>query len=298
VAARVPLDGDPNVDTDGFVEVPNEARRAGEQAIEIVADHLSVLAGVRIEIWSPRLPAAFSATEPDALKRLQASKGLRDFDRFMPVDIYRVEFDRAHVKDLDDREEGVTLLAECLAAQRHSSQFRDLIRFFEAAFGTSSNRLVVCLSEFLEVWPALGYSKTEVKRWITSMRGPAVHADRGRSAPIDGEFRTVVRRMLFGAHDVLMNKKSWRSRSTDRRDRWRPTYGPLCEGGLVAVVGERAQIGMMMLDRFGAFRTSMEAINFTAKECWPDTGPAGLSSLEWQQLLAVPASEFYPGGAA
>ena len=64
VGAIVELDERPELCADGLVEVPEEARRKAEAALEVAADVLSVATGGSRAISSPSLPVAFRAEDP------------------------------------------------------------------------------------------------------------------------------------------------------------------------------------------------------------------------------------------
>ncbi len=294
VGAMIPLAAPPNRSEAGMVEVPLQARLEAEAAIEATANYVSVFRGFRCQILSPRLPVAFHSDDPSELEPLRRSDGIVDEHLFVAGDHFFFKLDPALMKYLDDRDDGVALLAGALATPHLASIYRELLRVFERAFARTSNKLIVCLTDFLEARPVLRYTKSEVKGWIAKMRGPAVHADRDRRLLVAADYRPIVNRMLFAAYDVLLNKRDWHSADGARRAVWTPTRGPRPEGGIVAIRGTKAGIAMEMLDCYGAFNTRANIPNFSlGDDFWPQTGPARMTSKQ-QVLQVVGADDFGP----
>ena len=121
----------------------------------------------------------------------------------------------------------------------------------------------------------VGYSKTEVKRWLIRLRNPATHVDRpGRSGIVlEVDLRSVIGRMTMAAYDVLLNKRNWGDRSVDRRDVWRPDTGVLGPNGDQVFVRQHstpAPLEAQMLDGFGAFPLSLATGGpRLSNDCWP-----------------------------
>jgi hypothetical protein len=294
VAALVPLTGPPTLTETGEVEVPRQARLRAEAAIESAANHISVFRGLPCRIVSPRLPVAFHSKDLSELQPLRDAGGIAEGDLFVAADLFTLRLDPVLISDLDDREDGVALLASALATTDLSTRYRGLLRFFERAFARSSNRLVVCLADFLGDRPILRYTKPEIKRWVIKLRGRAVHADRDHRLLVAADYRPVVHRMLFAAYDVLLNKCDWHSPDGARRTVWSPTHGPRAEGGMVAVQGTVGAVAMEMLDCYGAFSTNANSLNFQLEDnFWPQTGPQGMTGKP-QVLEVVGADDFGP----
>jgi hypothetical protein len=278
VAARVPDIPPPSRDETDAVLVPSDSRIEAERAIEGAANYISTFSGVARSIFSPRLPVAFHAEDPDELATIQSPKGIAGAEQFTVEDFFRIDLDPELVGSLNDREDGVALLAETLTAGQPSAEFMELVRFFERAFASSSSRLMVFLAKFLEARHPVGYTKSEVKRWIVHMRGRAAHADRSRDSLTESDYRTVVPRMLFAAYEVLLNKTNWHQADAERRELWLPNYAPRWGGGVIAARATAGSYGMTMLDQYGAFRMTKDAPNFTLGEgFWPRTGPSRMT---------------------
>ena len=276
------------------MRIPEEPRISAEAAIESAASYISVFSGSSCQIWSPRLPVAFHAHDDHELEPLRGAKGLVDAGFFVPGDTFTASIEPGLISSLSDRDEGVTLLASALATSDLAGSYRELLRVFERAFARSSNKLVWNLAKFLESRPALGYSKSEIKKWIVGMRGAAVHADRKRPLLTAADYRLVVHRMLFAAYDVLINKQHWHDPSAARRNIWEPTYGPEADGGIVGVQGREGLWGMEMLDGFSAFKMSASSPNFRlGDDFWPQTGPQSMSGRP-QAMKVVAATDFAP----
>lgn len=240
VCASVALHVPPRVDDAGQVDIPEGERRAGEGAIEAVANLISLASGCRRSITSPSLPVAFRADSDEETGLLQTLSAINGGDKGVASGRLSVFVEEDQLASLADREEGVALLAEALAQSHPAGRFRELLRVYEHAFAESADRLVPALSEFLALRPRLSYSKTEVKRWVIRLRGPATHAD--RHVPVlESDLRGVVDRMLLAAYEVVLNKETWHTRDTARCDRWMPTTGPLDAEGAWFVVQHRTE---------------------------------------------------------
>lgn len=217
LVAAVALVNRPQLDEAGHVLVPDDPRRLAEGAIELTADFVSVATGHARSLSSASLVVAFQTERDDDRTWLEAQQGLASAGKGVSVGRLSVAFDESDLPHLFDREDGVALMGEVLAQSHLVGRYRELLRVFERAFAESGDRLVPPLAGFLASRPGLGYSKTEVKRWIVRLRGPAVHADR-HDVLLEGDLRPVVDRMLLAAYEVLFNKRKWRSSDQDRRD--------------------------------------------------------------------------------
>ncbi|HXS34632.1 MAG TPA: hypothetical protein VN758_12745 [Solirubrobacterales bacterium] len=294
VGAFVPLPAPPVLTDAGMIEVPRQARLLAEAAIESTANHISVFRGTRCGIVSPRLPVAFHSEDPSELQPLRDAGGIADGDLFVAGDYFTLRLDPVLIRDLDDREDGVALLASALATTDLSAKYRELLRVFERAFARTSTKLAVCLTDFLGVRPVLGYTKPEVKEWVAKLRGRTVHADRDHRLLVAADYRPVVHRMLFAAYDVLLNKHDWHSPEGARRTIWSPTHGPRADGGMVAIGGETGAVAMEMLDCYSAFSMSANSLNFQLEDdFWPRTGPPKMTGKP-QTLQVVGAEDFGP----
>jgi hypothetical protein len=160
---------------------------------------------------------------------------------------------------LDDRTDGVALLAEAYATAHATSRFRELVRVFERAFA----RPPIALPELVvrTVDSSLGYEVDETFEWF-SKRDGASHADQRNRFVLAADVLRYLPRMEQAALDILINKAAWRSPSTDRRSTWTLRAGTTCPQGsrMFALQGTaNAQTTVRWFDTFGRFPR-----NFTA----------------------------------
>jgi hypothetical protein len=177
VIAETPISGWPTEDGDDLA-VPHRERLLCETSLEAVADVLSVAAAMRTSLSSPSLSVAFRSATTDERSWLAGHRSIVGASEGIRRPKFHPHWGPEILPMLDDREDGVGLLADARSASGDAAEFRELLRFFERAFAESSERLVAVLWRFLSARPGLRYSKNEVKQWIVRLRGPAIHADR------------------------------------------------------------------------------------------------------------------------
>ena len=292
VCADVPLRALPVVDEHGQVDIPHEERRRGESAIEATANLLSLATGCGRSISSPNLVVAFRADTDDETHFMQSLTTVNGVEKGIAYGRMSVYVEEAVLASLADREDGIALLGEALTQGHLAGRFRELLRVFEQGFAESADRLVPALAEFLALRTRLGYSKTEVKRWVVRLRGPATHADRHPPA-LEADLRRVVDRMLLAAYEVVLNKQTWHTRDTARRELWTPTTGPLDPEGGWFVMQHRteAPLQAQLYDPYGAYPLHLGAAGLQLDDrCWPRRGPATMTTIE-QPITVVPAQE-------
>lgn len=293
VCADVPLKDLPRADQDGLVEVPDRPRRLAEKAIDAAANLISVGTGHPRLITSRNLPVAFYPESDGDRDFLHAKAGVKGIDRGVSFGRMSVAITHDELKALRDRDGGITLLAEALSQDHMAGRYRELLRVFETAFAESENKLTFMLAEFLAKRPRLGYTKTEIKQWIRSRRGRAIHAD--RSAPLVGaDLGDVVDRMLLAAYEVLFNKKHWHSYDSARRDAWTPSIGPIDAQGnwFVRQFHTGAPLKAQLCDPFGVYPLNLAAsgLQLADQEFWPSCGPKRTTAGGYQ-VTVVPADE-------
>ena len=214
VCADVPLSELPKADRNRLVEVPDEPRRLTEKAIDAAANLVSVATGNARSTTPRNLAVAFYPESDNERESLRSLVGVKGLDRGVAFGRMSVSVTAAELKRLNDREDGVELLAEALSQDHVAGRYRELLRVFELGFAESEGKLISALAEFLAMRPRLGYTKTEVTRWIKRLRGRAVHAD--RSVPLVGaDLGDVVDRMLLAAagHRTYIRPAAWASRT-------------------------------------------------------------------------------------
>jgi hypothetical protein len=230
LAAEVPLDGRPDVDRDGKIVITEDVARQAEKAIELIADLLAVTTFSARKIFSAVPTAGFSGLTVKDREWLAGSSGLLQTPSRLGLSPAPVGITQDMLSDLDDRRDGVSLLAEALANNHETGRFRELARFFELAFRAEPKRIVGPLSDFLSHYDKLQYTHSEVEEWH-DLRHRATHADRpGRRYVLCRDVRPVLQRVQFAAYDVLFNKLNWNAEDPARRDVWYPPGGILRDG--------------------------------------------------------------------
>jgi hypothetical protein len=286
--AEVPLARRPS-SRNGLIAVPEAERLHAEEALEATSDFLSVATGSRRELLSPAgFAVAFHPDEGDQEEAawLESHDGVEGASEGRVRARFHPKIPKEVLPDLEDREDGVALLAEAHSQTHETGRFRELVRFFERAFASKSDALVVHLARFLTARPVLAYSKSEVKNWIVRLRGPAVHADRSSAFMREREIAWVVDRMLLAAYEVLLNKERWAHPASDRRDLWTPQYGPADPDGVTifGVAGREMSPAVSFLDQFGAFPINLSLPKFELPSPhWPRRSVR----MEWPHPLRV-----------
>ena len=274
--------------------IPDLERERAEAAIEAVANIVAIAAGGRTTLFSPSPSVALGAETDDDGALLADARGTTPetirASRFGVPSTF--DTSNAVVSALEERLDGVALLAEALSHSHPTGQMHEFMRVFERAFAKAGSSLIAPLTTFLTSAPAYGYSKTEVSGWILDIRHPATHADR-QDFILQAHTQRVVLRLRQAAYDTLLNKKEWRSPTSARRDVWRPTAwscGPLQQDGIGAVPGSRVAVEFSVSDEFGAYRLlNPEALRlgdppagwFNKQADPPGGGSAPLKSHDW-----------------
>lgn len=110
MSATVPPEERPELDSDGFVEVPQSPRRRGEAGLQVMANLLSAATGSRRALWSPSMPVLFLGETSEEIAWLHAQAGLADVDRILSQPVFTVRLEKTHVRSLSgDRADGVAL---------------------------------------------------------------------------------------------------------------------------------------------------------------------------------------------
>lgn len=225
IAGKLQLEEPPSMSGDGIVGVPTEPREEIESAIELMANAIAVAKISRRSISSPPPFVALVAVDDEARQWLDVASGFSH-------DLQPVVRQVAAIRELQDmleivaeRREGVQLLAEALSQDQLTGRYHDLLRVMERAFALKAGALKAPLNKFYEE-SRFKFTPREVAEWI-DIRGRVTHADRQRALPfaLEADVRPFIARMELGAYDVLFNKRTWRSSSPQRLDRWTPTEG-------------------------------------------------------------------------
>lgn len=270
VRATVELDSLPEIDGDGLVLTPNEPRKRCESAIELAADVVATYVAAPRSIssavpWIAYVPE--SAAEREFLQktsgidfRMNARQNVRE-----SIDLAKVPVDA-----LSDRLTGVGLFADAISQTNPLAAYRELVRFFELAFGLAATGLSKKLTQFLNTGVA-AYARGEVEGWF-ALRHAAMHGD-GKSADrlvVQADVRPLISRMIQAARDVLFNKSSWHSADRIRRDAWRPIACVADADGAIHIQQHcTPTMGAQLLDAFDAYPVDLTAIlNPPPQEWW------------------------------
>ena len=234
------------------LELPEASLRALEASLETFTSLITVETGAGATISSP-MPCVGIAGDEAAIAALEGVN-VRIPGRGMSQ--LRVHWQRGllapeHVRALDDRLDGVRLLAEAVNQTTPLGRYSQLLRVFERAFRAGPGALADPLIRFL-AGGAGDYSREEVEAW-TGIRGPAVHADRRDEFALSRDVRELTSRMEDAAYDVLLNKATWRSTDSSRREQWHPKGHTTSDGVALTQGMERASMSVTLLDDFGAF---------------------------------------------
>jgi hypothetical protein len=293
VIGRVKLRQSPKRTGDGYVVIPDEARKAARSAIEIAANVVALGAHSGRRLSSPIPYAAFEAESDKEREWLAASAGIHGGLEGVAINSTssKLDLDPAVVGSLTDRWDGVALLAEAIGAERGTGQFIDFMRLFERAFRRSVGSLSKPLAEFLD--RRFGYEEAEIEHWTTTLRGEAAHADRRATFLMEGDVRPYLHRVEQAGWDVLLNKKDWRSSTTTRRSVWNPTAGTTsARGDLTAVVGSTLPIVAQLVDRWEEFPLDLE-LRVRMPEPWWPSPPESLGT-KGNSFLVVKPEEWQP----
>ena len=243
------------LDQDNYVIVPDPPRKACEDAIENLANMLSVFDRTKRTISSLAPSVAFSELSDEELKKLNSSEGIKENQRSNVSVPFKIDFsNQRFIAALADRHVGVALLAETLSSSHAVARYREFVRFFEYAFALPLPKLEKKLWQFL-VTSDLGYTRDEIKTWI-SLRHGVTHADMLKTKMLifEPEIRPIIGRIEQAAYDVLFNKEVWHDSSRSRRnvmDHITSTKGR--NGGINIVQGAELSINVQVVDPFGVF---------------------------------------------
>lgn len=283
--AEVPLASRPDVRVDGKIVIADHIARQSENAIERFAD-LAAVATFSTRRITAAVPAAelsdVTAADRQWLANCSGLSQPTQHLRLVPVAFAITD---AALAGLDDRRDGVELLAEALADTHETGRFREITRFFELAFRAQPTALVRALADFLNHYDKLQYTHDEVERWH-QLRNRATHADRGgRRYVLAGEIRPVLMRVELAAYDVLFNKLNWHQADSGRRDIWEPAGGVLPDERH-AVIRAHAPVrfeAQPLFDGFDAYPYDPTCkIDQHPEDWWLDTGlpPQGQTSID------------------
>lgn len=267
LAAEVAIESEIELTNAGEIIIPEEPRRKAERSIELLANLMAILESCKRQVFSPLISVALISDSGQDRQFLEKARGIhssrvssRSFDGIKP----RFDSELSLIpKFLNDRLDGLALLAEALSHDHATGKFHEFVRFFERAFTCGPFELIQPVSEFL-LGADQGYTQDEIEKWFTHLRHPLTHADRKSTFLLEADARPVIWRLQQAAYDVLFNKAVWRSKSVLRRKAWSPPAW-VDPGIQRYVVQEGKQSGrdfwpvLEVLDRFGVFPSNSEA---------------------------------------
>jgi hypothetical protein len=262
VNATMLLGSLPDIDEKGRIVIPPEVRVPCEEAIEHVANLISVLEGCSRSILSPIPCIALQHENEQERKFLQESAGIRREVQSSEIGL-RFSIPRSDAQlmaSLSDRMMGVALLAEAYSGGGESAKYRDFVRFFELAFALSSSKIEKKLAKFL--LPAMNYTRQEVRSWM-EMRNPYSHADPAKGSFLASatDIRRFLLRMEQACLDVLFNKSKWMSADPDRRSVWIPSaISTSASGNVIAAQGSKVPAIFRAFDEFGVYPRDLGAV--------------------------------------
>ena len=233
-----------------------------EQAIENLINLISVSHKVGRKITSC-IPSLFldRETPKDGFFLDNCNNIILDFPKNQSLSFFKKEFDLDFcIKNLNDRLEGVQIIAEANSSTHLSGKFHDYFRFFEKAFNKENRGLIKPLSEFLEANIVLGYSTQEIEKWI-KYRHESIHANGRNGFLIEKDILDIIYRVEQAVNDVLFNKESWNNVSLRRRNIYEFKDGSFNENGDLFVCKEDkiTQTNISYLDETESYLVNLKS---------------------------------------
>jgi hypothetical protein len=218
ISAEKPLKKLPIKTEKGLIQIDNIELKEVEQAIENIANIISLSQKVKRTISSTS-PSIFLAPTTKKDKVFLENAAGFDFTTSNRTEQHaQIKFDIEFcLKNLNDRFDGIRIIAEANACDHLSGKFHEYLRFLERAFNRESRGLIVPLTDFLIQNKSMDYSQEEIKEWINA-RHKSVHANHKDGFFVEGDIRPIVHRIEQACYEVLLNKKTWRDKSSLRRN--------------------------------------------------------------------------------
>jgi len=249
--------------------IPREVITRTDTVIESAINLISVFEHSKRIISSPLPPVAFIPDNDEERKWLDSTQGFNPLG--VPIIGVRFKLDLSLQEYVQDRFDGIALIAEANAQDHPAGSFHELIRFFERAFTLSSTALVTPLGNFLEQ-SNQGFTLAEIQKWLVDIRHPATHADRKEYFVLERGIRPVVHRMTQAAYDVLLNKLEWRSSRVSRREIWKPEGGTAIPSGSKVFLTTKTPVNFQatIMDAFDSYPVNAHfgIENFLDKNLW------------------------------
>lgn len=257
--AEITLQSLPTLDNDKNIEIPTQPRRELEIAIENLANMLAITEMSKRTISSTHPCIGFRTQTEDELSWLNQTNGITYNLKMIPSFKFTVEDAMKNSNFLQDRLEGVALMAESMANTHVSGKLHELMRVFENAFATSSDDLVDKMSSFLNDSP-FQLSKEDIDYMIKYLRDRSTHADTNRPIMMESDIRSHIYKMEEIAYDILFNKTNWHTPDINRRDILKPKAGVKGDDTLFTYQYNANFVYMgQILDPFGSFPFTLAA---------------------------------------
>jgi len=282
--AFIDLRSYPEITEDHRIVVPENERKAAELAIEAIADLISVAGRCKRSICSPAPTIILQAVNEEEKEWLERSKGMISNRGSINDTHFNIKITPEVLEALNDRIDGVTLLAEALACQHATGRYREFIRFFERAFKLPINQLEKKLTQFLS-GAGLGYGRDEVTKWI-KLRDAATHADgkKTKHLVLESQVKFIVPRMEQAAYDVLFNKKNWKDSSQIRKNVWQPSYATISDKDIRLIDGSNICFKSITFDEFKAYPKDLSfSLPVQADDLWSKWAPDS----EFDEILVI-----------
>jgi hypothetical protein len=172
MAAEMELPHRPKVTRAGLVVVPDRQRVRLERVLETIANTFAVFEEASRTLSSPMPSVAFRPHNNQERAWLESAKGIHQLGHVPHFGGIAAPISFSDAAALEDRHDGVALLAEAHSQHHALGRYRDLIRVLERAFALPPPKLQGPLTTFLD--PRYAYSSGEIRSWI-AVRDPASH---------------------------------------------------------------------------------------------------------------------------
>ena len=213
--------GTPDFDNDRLIVIPEAPRKLAEAAIVEYGDLLSVTYQCRRIVRSPKPCIGLAGDNESEQSTLSESGGIRAplLSRPRAVLLPEAAPDSPFGQAVADRLDGLALLADANSEEGPVGQVQNMFRLFERAFARGPKGCVEPLLAFLTAGSVdLGWSREELADWFQRLRPEVTHADRREEYARGADVAPYLGRIEYAAYDVLLNKSTWRSVDSGRRD--------------------------------------------------------------------------------
>lgn len=206
VSAQKELYQLPRKTSNNLIVLPENELKSIEQSIELIANHLSLCENLQRSISSMSPSIFLVASSDEEQEYLEGVKGfdLSNVDRINKETKRTLDLEFC-IKNLGDRPDGVLIFSEANSCTHLSGKFHEYIRLFERAFNRSNRGIIDPLSNFLKQNEILGYSKSEIEKWV-DIRHKSIHANSPEGFLVEGDLRPYISRVEQACYDVLFKE--------------------------------------------------------------------------------------------